>query len=280
MKNEPAIIRQQEKAALLHELHHSGKLLLLPNIWDSLGARLLQDLGYPAVATASASVAFANGYDDGEHIPFAELLIILKKIVATVTVPVTADIESGFAENDLQLKNNILQLLDTGIAGINIEDTNKQTGILKPLEEQCASIKLIKNTCTEAGKQLFINARTDVYLRSNIENKLEETITRGLAYKDAGADCFYPIIMNKKKEIEQVVKAVQMPVNIIPVPGIPSLNELQDIGVARVSLGPSFLKTAIQAMKKLAIKLQQNEGIDDIIGNEITSAYLHELVNK
>ena len=88
MKNEPAIIRQQEKAALLHELHHSGKLLLLPNIWDSLGARLLQDLGYPAVATASASVAFANGYDDGEHIPFAELLIILKKIVATVTVPV------------------------------------------------------------------------------------------------------------------------------------------------------------------------------------------------
>ena len=119
-----------------------------------------------------------------------------------------------------------------------------------------------------------------MYLRNHTENKLEATIKRGLAYKDAGADCFYPITMNKIDEIKQVVDAVQMPVNIIPVPGIPALNELQDIGVARVSLGPSFLKTAIQAMKKLAVKLQQNEGIDDIIENEITSAYLHELVKK
>lgn len=279
MKKE-TMLTQQEKVNTFYELHHSGKLLILPNIWDSLGAMLLQDLGYPAVATASASVAFTNGYDDGEHIPFTELSGILRKITSGVNVPVTADIESGYADNDLQLKNNILQLLDIGIAGINIEDTDKQTGALKPAEEQCNRIKLIKDTCAEAGRQLFINARTDVYLRSYTENKLEETIKRGLAYKEAGADCFYPIIMNKIDEIKQVVNAVQMPVNIIPVPGIPALSELQAIGVARVSLGPSFLKTAIQAMKKLAVKLWQNEGIDDIIGNEITSAYLHELVNK
>ena len=274
------MLTQQEKVNTFYELHHSGKLLILPNIWDSFGAMLLQDIGYPAIATASASVAFANGYDDGEHIPFAELLRILRKITSSVTVPVTADIESGYASDDVRLKNNILQLLDLGIAGINIEDTSKQTGTLRTVEEQCNRIKLIKDACAEAGKQLFINARTDVYLRNHTENKLEATIKRGLAYKDAGADCFYPITMNKIDEIKQVVDAVQMPVNIIPVPGIPALNELQDIGVARVSLGPSFLKTAIQAMKKLAVKLQQNEGIDDIIENEITSAYLHELVNK
>lgn len=274
------MLTQQEKVNAFYKLHHSGKLLILPNIWDSLGAMLLQDLGYPAIATASASVAFANGYDDGEHIPFTELLGILRKITSGVNVPVTADIESGYASNDVQLKNNILQLLDVGIAGINIEDTNKQTGSLRTVEEQCNRIKLIKDNCAEAGKQLFINARTDVYLRSHAENKLEETIKRGLAYKDAGADCFYPITMNKIDEIKQVVNAVQMPVNIIPVPGIPSLSELQSIGVARVSLGPSFLKTAVQAMKKLAVKLQQGEGIDDILGNEVTSAYLHGLVNK
>ncbi len=107
MQKEINISDQQEKVNLFHKLHHAGKLLILPNIWDSLGAMLLEDLGYPAIATASASVAFANGYDDGEHIPFAELLVVLKKIVSSVNVPVTADIESGFAENDDQLKNNI-----------------------------------------------------------------------------------------------------------------------------------------------------------------------------
>ena len=279
MKKKPTLT-QAKKVNTLYQLHHSGQLLILPNVWDSLGAILLQDLGYPAVATASASVAFANGYDDGEHIPFEELLYVLKKIVNNVNIPVTADIESGYARTDLDLKNNILQLLDTGIAGINIEDTDKQTGALRLVEEQCNRIKLIKDACAETGRQLFINARTDVYLHNFTENKLEKTIQRGLAYKAAGADCFYPITMHDKKEIKQVVDAVQMPVNIIPVPGIPQLSELQNIGVARVSLGPSFLKIAIQAMKKLAVKLQQNEGVDDIIGNEVTSAYLHELVNK
>ena len=280
MQKEINISEQQEKVNLFHKLHHAGKLLILPNIWDSLGAMLLEDLGYPAIATASASVAFANGYDDGEHIPFAELLVVLKKIVSSVNIPVTADIESGFAENNDQLKNNIRQLLETGIAGINIEDTDKKTRTLLPAEEQCKRIKVIKDVCAEAGKQLFINARTDVYLRNDTGNKLEETIQRGLAYKKAGADCFYPITMHEEDEIRQIVNTVQMPVNIIPVPGIPSLSALQDMGVARISLGPSFLKAAIQAMKKLALKLQQLEGVDDIIGNEITSAYLHDLVNN
>jgi 2-methylisocitrate lyase-like PEP mutase family enzyme len=208
MKRELNTSSQQEKADLLYQLHHSGKLLILPNVWDSLGAMLLQDLGYTAIATASAAVAFTNGYDDGEHISFRELLVVLKKIEGSVIVPVTADIETGYAENDLQLKDNILQLLDTGIAGINIEDTDKQTGSLRPLKEQCNRIRLIKDTCAETGSELFINARTDVYLWNSIENKLEETIQRGLAYKDAGADCFYPILMHKADEIKGVVNVL------------------------------------------------------------------------
>src|SRR3954468_20721043 len=116
------ISTQKAKAESFKALHHSGKLLVLPNIWDPLGANLLESLNYPAIATASASVAFTNGYDDGQRISFDSVLAILKKIVSSVNVPVSADIESGFAENDLQLEENIKQLLATGIIGINIED--------------------------------------------------------------------------------------------------------------------------------------------------------------
>src|SRR5215467_14257589 len=97
-------LTQQEKAKRFYELHHSGKLLILPNIWDCLGANLLESLNYPAIATASASVAFTNGYDDGQRISFDSVLTLLTKIVNSVSIPVSADIESGFAENDAQLK--------------------------------------------------------------------------------------------------------------------------------------------------------------------------------
>src|SRR6476646_5761116 len=109
MKQTAEILNQQEKAKRFYDLDHCGKLLILPNIWDSLGAMLLEDMDYPAVATASAAVAFANGYDAGENIPFNELLAILKRIAEKVNIPVTADIESGYAHNEQQLKQNIQQ---------------------------------------------------------------------------------------------------------------------------------------------------------------------------
>ena len=276
--------KQQEKAKQFYNLHHSGKLLILPNIWDCLGANLLESLHYPAIATASASVAFTNGYDDGQRISFDSVLALLKKIVSSVSIPVSADIESGFAESDLQLEENTKQLLATGIVGINIEDTDKKTNSILPVETQCEKIKLIKKVSQAVGVPLFINARADVYLRGkdfdSPESKFEEALKRGRAYKAAGADCFYPIAMTRQEDIKRMVEQLQMPVNVITIPGIPELNVLNEIGVARVSLGPSFLKIAIKAMKNLALKLQNLEGLSDITENEITSAYVKDLVNK
>ena len=276
--------KQQEKAKQFYNLHHSGKLLILPNIWDCLGANLLESLHYPAIATASASVAFTNGYDDGQRISFDSVLALLKKIVSSVSIPVSADIESGFAGNDLQLEENTKQLLATGIVGINIEDTDKKTNSILPVETQCEKIKLIKKVSQAVGVPLFVNARADVYLRGKDfdtpESKFEEALKRGRAYKAAGADCFYPIAMTRQEDIKRMVKQLQMPVNVITIPGIPELNVLNEIGVARVSLGPSFLKIAIKAMKNLALKLQNLEGLSDITENEITSAYVKDLVNK
>ncbi|MEP6681955.1 MAG: isocitrate lyase/phosphoenolpyruvate mutase family protein [Parafilimonas sp.] len=275
---------QIEKAKQFYDLHHSGKLLILPNIWDVLGAKLLQDVGYPAVATASASVAYSNGYNDGENISFADVLIILKKIAGCVNVPVTADVESGYAENDIDLEKNIRAIIETGIVGINIEDTDKKTKTLLPAEVQCEKIKRIKKVAEEMNVPLFINARTDCFVHDKIfdspQSRLDETIKRGIAYKAAGADCFYPILFNNENEIRAIVQQVKMPVNVITIPGIPELKVLQEIGVARVSLGPSFLKYAIKAMKDLAIQLQNYDGLTAITGNDITSDYLKHLVSE
>ncbi len=274
---------QQSKANTFRSLHHNGKMLVLPNIWDPLGASLLQSLGYAAVATASASIAFTNGYDDGEHLPFTDLLRIVKRIVNNVSVPVTADVESGYAHNNATLEYNIRQLIETGIVGINIEDTDKQTGQLRPIEEQCEKIQLIRKIATEMEVRLFINVRTDVYLKENADTsaaeKLGETLIRGKAYLEAGGDCFFPVLIKEKRDIETVVSEIGAPVNIIAVPGVPDLKTLKGIGVARVSLGPGFLKTAILAMQELAVTLKDYEGMDILTNNPITTNHLKALIN-
>ncbi len=274
---------QSEKGKLLHQLHHNGKLLVLPNIWDPLGAVLLESLGYSAVATASASIAFSNGYPDGEKIPFNDLLLILQKIVNRVKIPVTADIERGYSDDNSVLKENIKKLVDIGIAGINFEDSRHDEDKLISLDEQCEKISIIKEVANENDATLFINARTDVYIKSvhlSDEEKLSEVILRGKAYKEAGADGFYPIILKKKEDIESIIKEVDLPLNILLLPGIPDFEILKKIGVARVSLGPGFLKTAINAMKNIAEKLLHYEGMNKVAENPVTSAYLNSLISK
>jgi 2-methylisocitrate lyase-like PEP mutase family enzyme len=274
---------QSEKEKQFHHLHHNNELLVLPNIWNPLSAKILEETGYKAVATASASIAFANGYQDGEKIPFDELIFILKRIVKCVNIPVTADVESGYAHNNLLLKENIKRLIDTGIAGINFEDSHHDEQKLYSKEEQSEKINLIKNTASDSGSNLFINARTDVFIKQNHlskEEKVAEAIERGKAYKAAGADGFYPIFLKEKVSIKRVIEEVALPVNILMLPGIPDFSGSKEIGVARISLGPGFLRYAINSMKNIAEKLLHYEGMDEITGNGITTDYLKNLISK
>lgn len=272
---------QKEKALVLGALHGAGEFLVLPNVWDVLGAKLLEDMGYPAVATASAAIAYSNGLLDGEHVPFNELCHLLSKIVNGVRVPVTADIEGGFAEDAVRLKENMRAVIKTGVAGINIEDTNHAAKRMYSLEEQCERIRLIRAVGDELDVPLFINARCDVLLQSEsffaVDGGMGELVKRSLAYKNAGADCFFPIGLRQKESMAHVVSAVKMPVNILILAGVPELEEMRELGVRRVSLGPSFLKTAIQGMKLLATRLKGYEGLKDITENEISSDYLKKL---
>jgi 2-methylisocitrate lyase-like PEP mutase family enzyme len=273
---------QSDKANSLFDLHHNGKLLVLPNIWDPLGALLLESLGYSAVASASASIAFSNGYPDGEKIPLKDLIVILQRIVKSVKIPVTADIESGYAENNSILKENIKKLIDTGISGINFEDSRNNDELIS-IKAQCEKISIIKKTADEKGVHIFLNARTDVYIKSNHlteGEKLSETIRRGNAYKEAGADCFYPILLKKNDDIRMVIKEVNLPLNILLIPGIPDFDELNNLGAARLSLGPGFLKIALKIMKNTAEKLLHYEGMNEIASNPVTSAYVNSLITK
>lgn len=272
---------QPSKGKILHDLHHNGKLLVLPNVWESLGAAMLEDIGYSAIATASGATAFSNGYQDGEKIPFNDLLVILQRIVKSVNVPVTADIENGYATNNSNLAENIRKLINIGIAGINFEDSHHYEQQLISIEHQCEKIFLIKKISKEMGASLFVNARTDAYIKGNDlsgEEKLSQTIQRGKAYKDAGADGLYPIFLKDKTAICEIIKEVDLPVNILLLPGIPEFSELKEIGVARLSLGPGLLKVAINAMKNVAERLLVCDGMNEVAQNPVSMDYLKNLI--
>jgi 2-methylisocitrate lyase-like PEP mutase family enzyme len=246
--------KPSEKADVFKKLHYSEDLLVLPNIWDVAGATLLEETGYRAVATASAAIARANGYRDGENIPFDLVLSILSQIVKAVGVPVTADIESGYASDAATLKTNIRKLIETGIAGINMEDSDPRTRRLLSIEAQAERIRLIRRVAEREGVRLFINARTDVYLlHSDLQSEtlLEQTIERGKAYVDAGADAIYPILVKDEVSIATLVEELSVPVNILATIGVPDIQVLRKLGVARVSFGPNFQKAVLLAMKKL-----------------------------
>lgn len=272
-----------KKTESFFNLHHSGNILVLPNIWEPLGALLLEHLGYKAAATASASMSYTNAVADGENIPLNILLQQIKSITSAVSIPVSVDFVKGYADSNMRLEENIKYLIEVGTVGINIEDTDRYTNELLPIEFQCEKIKHIKLAAKKLGTPFFVNARTDVYIHGEnftSDEKLAETIKRGKAYKNAGADCFYPIVMREEQHIKSIVEELKMPVNILALSGIPTLKRLNEIGVARVSLGPGFLKIAIKAMKNLAQQLQNLEGLNEIVENEITSDYLKELVAK
>ena len=268
---------QTEKANTLRSLHHNNQILILPNIWDPAGALLLEHTGYPAVATASAAIAFANGYQDGEIIPLDTVVATLSRIVKVVDVPVTADIEAGYSLEPLTFEANISRLLETGIAGINIEDSNPKTGDLLPIEAQVERIKIIRKVSDEASVPLFINARIDVYLKMqdlSAEAKLQETIKRGNAYAEAGADGLFPALAKDENAIKQLVELLPLPINILVLPGVPEIDVLQKLGVARVSFGPNFIKANLLSLKMAMEDLAENRSHQPITRNIISMDFL------
>lgn len=245
---------QAEKAALFLQMHHKGSQLLLPNAWDISSARIFEQAGFPAIATTSAGIAFANGYPDGQQITRDEMLAQIKRIVAAVEVPVNADIEAGYGPSPDDVATTVKGVIEAGAAGINLEDNNGMPNALYGVEAQQSRIKAARQT---AGSALVINARIDVFLHQvgPEANRLEETLFRAKAYLDAGADSIFVPGVVDKETVEALVTGINAPVNIMAGPGAPSAPELFNMGVIRVSVGVAAMLAAMGLVRDIAKEL-------------------------
>lgn len=213
------------------ELHRSG-LLILPNAWDAGSARLFEHAGAKAIATTSAGMAWSLGYPDGYRLPVEEVLHTAALIRAAVRVPVSVDIENGYAGDPSEL---CLKLIALGISGINIEDGGD------PVDLLARKIEAIKAAAVTRGYELFVNARTDVYLRNLVaSDHAAEVIRRGGIYQRAGADGLFVPGIGQPAQIAAVVAGVELPINVLATAGLPDATALAALGVRRLSAGSAL----------------------------------------
>lgn len=272
---------QIERAERLYRLHQGPGVLILPNVWDPLGARLLQSLDFPAVATSSAAVAYSLGYRDGQRIGLEAMCEMVGRIADSVVLPVTADIEAGYAEGAEDVARNVRQVLRAGAVGINLEDGMGEGKPLFPLARQCDRIRAVRAMSRSEGIPLFINARTDLFLDRDAiapETRLEETIARARAYRDAGADCVFPILLSDAPSLARLHAAVGGPLNVLATAEAPPVPELEAIGVRRLSLGSGFLRAALTTMKRVALALRDHGTYESFTRDVLTGSEVAAIV--
>jgi 2-methylisocitrate lyase-like PEP mutase family enzyme len=267
---------QKEKAETFLKFHHDKEILVLLNSWDPGSSKLVEACGYKAIATTSMGIAASLGYPDGQIIQLSEMIQVITGIVNAVQVPVSVDIEAGYGKNLDEIVESVKKIIATGIVGINIEDSIDLSPVLADEMEFCERISAIRALSDSLGFHLVINARTDSFYTSSgsTQEKLSESIRRGNKYREAGADCIFVQPVWEKEIISTLVKEINAPINILSNPSIgeglpPSARELQDLGVARLSLGSSLMKATLALIKKVADELSE-KGTYTILSDTMT----------
>jgi 2-methylisocitrate lyase-like PEP mutase family enzyme len=249
----------QRRCDLLRSLHRPGSPLLLPNAWDAATARAVVAAGFPVVATTSAGVANALGYEDHEGAPGDEMLAAAARIARAVDVPVTVDAEAGYGMAPGEL---VAALRDAGAAGCNLEDTDHATEQLRDPAEHAAWLAAVRQAAADSGYPLVINARIDVFLGAFLAGGgsqaelVADAVRRAKAYLDAGVDCVYPITLFEPEALRSFLADVPGPVNIVRLPQAPSLAELAELGVARVSWGMLLYRDVMTRFEEQLTALQ------------------------
>ena len=224
-----------------------GTPLVLPNVWDVASAKAVVATGFPVVATTSGGVAASLGYEDHEEAPAAEMLAAAARISRSVDVPVTVDAEAGYAMEPADL---VAALKRVGAAGCNLEDTSHAAGTLRDPLEQAAWLRSLREAASDQDYGLVVNARIDVFLAGDGDGAQGELVTEALrrahAYFEAGADCVYPIALRETTALAAFVSEAGGPVNVLAIAGAPSLAELAELGVARVSYGSRLHRQAME----------------------------------
>jgi len=252
---------QKEKAMQFRRLHAGPDMLVLPNAWDAASARILEQAGFQAIATTSSGVAASLGYPDGQHISRDMLLKVVEGIARVVGCPVSVDLEAGYGATVQEVMETIEAIIRVGAVGVNIEDTTKQgQRSLVDIAYQVGLLQAIQEVAASTDVPLVVNARTDVYLLpANDENsRFEQAVERANAYRQAGADCVFPIGVSDAPTIAQLVKAIAGPVNIVAGPPAPTLPELARLGVARVTFASSLMRATLGHLHHIARELLAN----------------------
>lgn len=254
---------QIKKAETLRALHHGPDILILANTSDAFTSRVVVEAGYPAVATSSAGVAWAQGYPDGEIIPPEEMLAVVGRIAQSVDVPVTADMEAGYGARPEDVAKTIRGTLEAGVVGLNLEDSDPHAGghPLLDFDLGVERIKAGRAAADDFGVPIVINARTDCFAgkapgTDDWTAALAEAIRRGNAYLEAGADCVFVPFIRDGETIAAAVAGINGPVNTLSGGPSPTVPELKEIGVRRVSVGGLLSLAAATLVRNAAEELK------------------------
>jgi 2-methylisocitrate lyase-like PEP mutase family enzyme len=261
----------QDAAGAFRALHHGPRVLVLPNAWDALSARIVESCGATAIATPSAALAWAHGKPDGEVLSLDTLVAAVREITAAVSIPVSVDLERGWSDDPAAVVDAIARVVDAGAVGVNLED-----GVGAP-ELLARKIRACKASPSTA--HVFVNARTDVFLRnlSASEDRVADVRSRARLYAEAGADGLFVPGIVAPTEIQAVTSATPLPVNVLAMPGLPSVTDLPRLGVRRLSVGPKLAQSAYTAMRRAWVELVEHGTYARLFDSDLTFADFNEL---
>ncbi|NDQ57880.1 MAG: isocitrate lyase/phosphoenolpyruvate mutase family protein [Acidipila sp.] len=264
-------------------MHEAPPILLLPNAWDVTSARLFEEAGFRAVATTSAGIANLLGYTDGQGITRDGMLSMVERIARALSVPVTADMEAGYSSTPEGAAATAKAVIDAGAVGMNFEDgTNDAKAPLFELELQVARVKAIRAAADAAGVPLVLNARTDVYFVQSGDPAacFDHAVRRANAYRAAGADCLFVPGVSDRDIIARLVRAIHGPINILAGEGTPPVSALEQLGVARVSVGSGPMRATMALTRRIANDLRETGTYASYTTDSISHAKANELVER
>jgi 2-methylisocitrate lyase-like PEP mutase family enzyme len=248
----------REKAGRLRALHAGPRILVLCNAWDAASARLVEQAGFPAVATTSAGIANMLGYPDGQRISRWEMAAAVATVCRAVAVPVTADMEAGYGATPESAAETVRAAIAAGAVGINLEDAVEERELFA-VELQVERIRAAREAGEQAGVPLVINARTDVYLAEVGEpgERFDHAVRRANAYRAAGADCLFVPGVAEAAVIERLAGEIDGPINILAGAATPSVGDLERLGVRRVSTGSGPMRATMTLFRAIARELAE-----------------------
>lgn len=245
------------------ELHNQKKPLIIGNVWNVQSAKVCEKLNFQSIGTSSAAIAHSLGYEDGEKMPFSDLLFIVEKISKSITLPLSVDIEFGYGNNARDIVNNIISLDKLGVVGINIEDSFIENGERKLKDSlQFSQLLLeVKSILTQKGISIFINVRCDAFLL-NITNALQVAKERIKSYEQSGADGLFLPCITKESEIATIVSQTKLPLNVMCMPELPKFETLEKLGVKRISMGNFLNGYAYTSFENMTTKILAEQSFD------------------